>query len=423
MSIPHRLFAIPEILGIVTGLLENPQDVARLARVCRRFFNLCMPIAWRHVSFVMQIFNLLPDVNIATLSGGGAIIEIPGSLTEESLSRFHLYAPFISILDISKTGPTPWKLCNWNWLFMYSRTRPLLPKLQILTFTFQNLQMGSTVSPTPIWFTLFLSPSLLHFQALHRSSHLRLTTRLGYYFILRSLADTCPGLRTLGFFPADSYSTDSKKDTDWSHLLSDKEISSRHDLSPLFARLRCLTSLRTQRRGLESLSPDILSCLEWVDITISSRSPGNNQIPYTLLTSLKHLEVYKGESNVILKALPVSTVILTSIILGTKLDNDFIHQVTSRLAMYCPLLTDLSLHAALLSIQAASFSPLALITSLRRLCITHSKLVSPTQRFNVVSDINNLLPGLKTLELRDERSRYRTSQMLLLGFQGSSTIL
>ncbi|KAG8699365.1 hypothetical protein FRC09_006661, partial [Ceratobasidium sp. 395] len=83
----------------------------------------------------------------------------------------------------------------------------------------------------------------------------------------------------------------------------------------------------------------------------------------------------------------------------------------------------LSLHAASLSIQAASFAPLALITPLRRLCITHSKLVSPTQRFNVVSDINNLLPGLKTLELRDERSRYRTSQMLLLGFQGSSTIL
>ncbi|KAG8770083.1 hypothetical protein FRC12_004526 [Ceratobasidium sp. 428] len=421
---PHRLFEITEILYLVLGQLASPRDTVRLARVCRCLFDQCMPVAWRHVSSVLRIFNLIPGVR-TTWSGVLTTIILPESLTEENLSRFHLYASFIDILKVSiRHGPCPWKLCNWNWLFEYSRNRPLLPKLQTLVFISRDRARSHSLAPISVWLTLFLSPSLLHFQVADPPNYPTFISQLEAYFIFRSLACICPDLHTLGFFWDDLYGINPRK-AEWSYLLSNEETSTHHDLSPLFARLKCLTSLRTHIRRLGSLSPDTLSRLEWLDVTniiTLNGLIGGVKIPYTLLTSLKHIGILECAATIVLETLPMSVVTLTSVEIDSKLDGDLIHQVTSNLAMFCPLLTDLALHAGSPSIEAGSLAPLALIAHLRRLCITCSKNLLPAPQSDVFSYIHDLLPGLKTLEFRDEGSAYRKSQMLLLECQGSSTI-
>ncbi|KAG8795519.1 hypothetical protein FRC12_013318 [Ceratobasidium sp. 428] len=340
----------------------------------------------------MRIFNLIPGVR-TTWSGVLTTIILPESLTEENLSRFHLYGSFINILEVSiRHGPAPSKL--YHWLFAYSRTRPLLPKLQTLAFISRDRLWGHSLTPLSTWLTLFLSPSLLHFQLP------TLTSQLGTYFILRSLARICPNLRTLDFFSTDRSDTLSNPQKDeWNHQLSNAETSTHHDLNPLFARLRYLISLRTHRKVLESLSPDALPRLEWLDVLIPHDSSSDVGIPYTLLTSLKHVGIFKCADKFILETLPASAVTLTSVEIGSRLNKSLVRQVTARLAMYCPFLTDLSLNIVAPPIKA-DLAPLALIAPLRRLYVIHSDSISPAYQSNVFSYIKDLLPGLKSLELR-----------------------
>ncbi|KAG8699366.1 hypothetical protein FRC09_006662 [Ceratobasidium sp. 395] len=230
-----------------------------------------------------------------------------------------------------------------------------------------------------------------------------LTTPLGSYFVLRALANICPGLRTVGFFPTKHHVEEILTNGEWLYLLPFEERFINKDpyLDPLLARLNRLTSLRTQGWILELLPLDTLSRLEWLDVDMHGNSSGDVQILYAQLISIKHLGIFRCKKDDILQMLPKSDIMLTSIEIHTELDNDLVHRMTSSLATYCPLLLDLSLYCAgiLQKIEITSIAPLALLPRFQRLRITYSDIVPPNASTdNIFSHINSLLPGLRALE-------------------------
>ncbi|KAG8774228.1 hypothetical protein FRC12_002104 [Ceratobasidium sp. 428] len=401
----NSLFEIPELQQAIVERLDSPEDAGRLASVCRSLFDSCIPFAWRRVSSAIQLLKLLPGAttseNKNPWSRYYSVLELPESLTEEDFARFRFYASFVKALDMSESTASL-RLLNWEWLFSYTQSQPLLPNLEILTVT--RWGSSSQYDSTPIWFTLFLSPSLLTFQSGDLVSYGETYISLsGAHFILSAIADMCPRIKTLVFLPYIDV-------TENKILGNPNRYISYQDLGPFFSRMKHLTKVRTCIATLESipLSLDGFLAIKRLDVTMQPSGVGLNRIPDALFSSLEHFGAFNYRSNLIL-ILPSFVTSLTSLQLHMGYYQNDIQEVLLRVAEYNPCLLDLSMHPIRYQfshgrsrwplLEATTLEPLGRLTRLERFCLSNVILVLPGQdAAEALSYVGALPPGLKRLE-------------------------
>ncbi|KDN34102.1 hypothetical protein RSAG8_12804, partial [Rhizoctonia solani AG-8 WAC10335] len=99
------VFRIPELVRLICGFGEAA-DNAHLALTCRSLFTRAIPLAWAHVSGVSQLLVPIEGVICEEIPEervlGGVKVKLPDNLEGTSQSRFHLYAPFVTSLEIYK---------------------------------------------------------------------------------------------------------------------------------------------------------------------------------------------------------------------------------------------------------------------------------------------------------------------------------
>ncbi|KAF8676909.1 hypothetical protein RHS04_06307 [Rhizoctonia solani] len=189
---------LTDIVYLVADLLDE-NDRAHLAQVSRLYFELVMPLAWRTVIGVTQLFKLIPDVRVDTpgILAGTETINIPKNLDSADIVRFQFYARFVKHLQLFKNPAVVTKLNRWDELLQYTNHNTLLPSLR-------SISLG-TYWPQSIshyaWIAAFSSPSI---QILETHPLVRQTlptisteTALG---IFKLLVDRCPNLESLSIF-------------------------------------------------------------------------------------------------------------------------------------------------------------------------------------------------------------------------------
>lgn len=60
----HRIFEVPELVGLMCKYSSNPQR-ARLARVSQSFFNITAPLIWERVEGAHKILKLLSATTVS----------------------------------------------------------------------------------------------------------------------------------------------------------------------------------------------------------------------------------------------------------------------------------------------------------------------------------------------------------------------
>ncbi|QRV84985.1 hypothetical protein RhiJN_13001 [Ceratobasidium sp. AG-Ba] len=180
---------------------------------------------------------------------------------------------------------------DYNELLSYSESHTLLPNLQTITWG-RGYPNPLHYQAVAIRLGLFLSPSLLKFriandidQALWRPSIA--------WLVLSSVANTCPDIRVLDFFP-DHDATDSETEPDEScedvsALLRAEALDPTYcDLGLLFGELQNLTELRTNIGAIKSFPLEGLANLKFFEVNMHWNSH-NMRLPYELFPSLEHL--------------------------------------------------------------------------------------------------------------------------------------
>ncbi|QRV95511.1 fanconi anemia group M protein [Ceratobasidium sp. AG-Ba] len=232
---------IPEIASIVSGFLE-PRDAARLGRTNRHFFEIAMPVAWKHVESVVQVFKLVEGCTISHDKGDDdeevTSIDLPLSISEKELTRLKIYAPLIKSLEVfgNPKDEVDYDVFGASTLLAYTESHVLLPNLQQLSM---NTDDSDRIAYY-FWFRVFASPSLitvcpivtspyryLPYTALHVASAL-----------VKEATEKCPQLETLGLFVLDdSLST---FDDTLEHLAFD---GSEQPLAPILAKAKQLVEV------------------------------------------------------------------------------------------------------------------------------------------------------------------------------------
>lgn len=118
---------------------------------------------------------------------------------EIDTSRFELYAPFVTDLEISRLPGVPFRIeGRWRPFLMRSHARVLLPNLRRLSFEtfgkFHEDQLG--------WIAMFLAPSLLEIQICAREQPIWINLSSASE-MLRQISEKCPKLQTLTIFPGE----------------------------------------------------------------------------------------------------------------------------------------------------------------------------------------------------------------------------
>ncbi|KAG8694006.1 hypothetical protein FRC08_008763 [Ceratobasidium sp. 394] len=411
------IFALPELLKTVLEQCATPRVVVNLGSTSRYMFDSCIPFAWRHVPSEFRLFDLLPRVKMHQHPSGGEYlcIELPGPLTDKEMSRFHLYASFVKSLDIFSLDECYWKLLNYNWLLSYSRSRALLPNLQTLTWI--NEIEPLHYQAIAIRIGLFLSPSLLNFELPVERNIYPLTLRpSAAWLVLRTIADTCPKLRSLAIFPyyPEEFDPDDEDAPEEDESCEDVSTLLRaqapdvkfHDLSIPFSQISGLTALKTNQWVLKLFPLGGLSHLESLDVDMWW-TPYKAQLPYTLFPSLKHLGLFRCKERDILRLFPTSSTTLTSFRLHFSPRGDPVPKIISRLAEYFPHLADLSIRPHIEGpdykmpiIEPVVLKPLANLVHLQRLHLLDISIAPENaDATRVFSHISVLLPNFKVLEV------------------------
>ncbi|KAG9096616.1 hypothetical protein FS749_008094 [Ceratobasidium sp. UAMH 11750] len=343
-------------------------------------------------------------------------LKLPGPLTDEEMSRFHLYASFVKSLAIFSRDYSHWKLSNYNWLLSYSKSRALLPNLQTLTFADGGEPLY--YQAIAIRIGLFLSPSLLKFEVVIRGNIYPVTLSLpATWLVLRSIADTCPKLHSLAIFPyyleedeedEEDLPEDDESCDDVSTLLRTQTPGiTFKDLGLPFSQISGLTTLKTNISVLKLLPLGGLLHLESLDVNMCRKSY-KAQLPYTSFPSLKHLGLFHCHEYDILSLFPTPSTILTSFRLHFSPLGDPLPQTISQLAKHFPNLTDLSIHPhaelkpdyTMSGVKPVVLKPLAKLIYLQSLHLLNVSVTpEDADSTRVFSHISVLLSNLKVLEM------------------------
>ncbi|KAG8709303.1 hypothetical protein FRC08_018423, partial [Ceratobasidium sp. 394] len=185
-----------ELLGANGSSSYDRDQFQRTALVSTRFFRGMLPHLWERVRVVLLFRRGLIPSKIIRGPKGGAM-HISDSISRETMSRFHFYAPYIKTLLV----PSPHMMIethNWEPLVAYSKDNELFPNLVEFFCAEFHPQALSAFLP--------------------RDSTCKVTIESPCYPKHLDMADTkknlehialqCPGLYSLEFHPESDTTTD-----------------------------------------------------------------------------------------------------------------------------------------------------------------------------------------------------------------------
>ncbi|KAL5633019.1 hypothetical protein ACGC1H_003496 [Rhizoctonia solani] len=168
-SQPQSPLLIPEIAHWIYRFSRR-EDGYHLAQTCSHLFNSLIPLVWESVNGIEQLLTLVVGTKVSVDRDDNMQIFVAHkSLTDEELTRFKFYAPFVKHLDSFKLEKYfRYRLRGWKPLLMALGNSPLLPNLRTLIF---NTRPTTTMFEQQAWFMLLLSPSLRELHITTTSSH------------------------------------------------------------------------------------------------------------------------------------------------------------------------------------------------------------------------------------------------------------
>ncbi|KAG9073958.1 hypothetical protein FRC06_011032 [Ceratobasidium sp. 370] len=198
----HRLFVTQELVAAICArlyaefLLERYPNSKRFrgtALVSTHFFHGMLPYIWGSVKLADLFRRRLIPVEIL-VGRNRSQVHISQSVSHETMSRFHFYAPYIKVLEVSDELYTP-EIHNWGPLVEYSKDNKLLPNLAEITCEKFDPDALSPLLP---------STRKLTIDPTYAQKRLDMTETQR---ILEHTANLCPGLRSLEFYPRTTKTT------------------------------------------------------------------------------------------------------------------------------------------------------------------------------------------------------------------------
>ncbi|KAG8707447.1 hypothetical protein FRC09_001823 [Ceratobasidium sp. 395] len=253
-STAHKLFEVPELLGIIYGYTERRRR-PRLLRISRAFFLAGAPLIWEEVVGIQFILRLLPSVSFRVYLDKDerrhGMVVVSSNLEEPTeFARFDLYTRFVKRLKAFSPDMASYRVTGWRHLSGQAKSRVFLPNLLELAITPTFRGMDQHLF---LWIRMFLSPSLTSIVVGAMSDgSLSTIPGLAVKALLGHVGATCQNLRHLQIFSAAAEDGDSKRERS-DYLFADF-------WEPLF--FERLAGLRLQKLGCttELLSP------EWIHL-------------------------------------------------------------------------------------------------------------------------------------------------------------
>ncbi|KAG8719671.1 hypothetical protein FRC08_002270 [Ceratobasidium sp. 394] len=202
----YRVFVTPELVAAICAglyaqyLLEqdaNTKEFQRTALVSTHFFHGMLPYIWESVKLLDLFKRKLIPAELTWRSGCVQAVCISQSISRETMSRFHFYAPYIKVLQVP-IGTHATKIDNWKPLITYSKGNELLPNLVELKCGKFNLQALSAFL-LPSTRKLTIDPPRDSGKQLDMASTRQL---------LEHVAHQCPDIHFLEFYPDPTAKTD-----------------------------------------------------------------------------------------------------------------------------------------------------------------------------------------------------------------------
>ncbi|KAG9080718.1 hypothetical protein FRC06_006225 [Ceratobasidium sp. 370] len=189
----HRLFVTQELVAAICArlyaefLLERnagSKKFRRTALVSTYFFHGMLPYIWKSVKLADLFTRRLIPAEILAVHNW-VQVHISQSVTRETMSRFHLYAPYIEVLEVPG-GFYILEINNWEPLVEYSKDNKLLPNLAEIKCEKFDPDPLSVFLPSTRKLTIDSSTQLNMADAQQ---------------LLEQTANLCPGLHSLEFYP------------------------------------------------------------------------------------------------------------------------------------------------------------------------------------------------------------------------------
>ncbi|KAG9080717.1 hypothetical protein FRC06_006224 [Ceratobasidium sp. 370] len=276
----NRLFVTQELVTTICAILyaefllernAGSKKFRRTALVSTHFFHGMLPYIWKSVKLADLFKRGLIPVEILI----GRKMHISQSVSRETMSSFHFYAPYIEVLEV----PNVPGIENWEPLVEYSKDNELLPNLAEITCERFDPDALSPFLPSTRKLTIVLTYA-------RKCLDMTETQR-----ILEHTANLCPGLRSLEFYPRTTKTTETpalsqtfaslSSFKDLRHLASTPAVIQSNALQ-LVARLPHLDtlSIRSYENGgrwdsslCEKVSPGGFPTL--TDLTLHLDTPGD----------------------------------------------------------------------------------------------------------------------------------------------------
>ncbi|KAG8735388.1 hypothetical protein FRC10_010668 [Ceratobasidium sp. 414] len=214
------------------------KEFQRTALVSTRFFYGMLPHIWKSIN----VLNLFRREIIPADEKTWRLRRTPGSISRETMSRFHFYAPYIKTLVVHSAYLTA-EVQNWEPLIAYSKENELLPNLIKFQCEGFHAQAHSVFLP-------------------HSTREINIATRYPEDMdiadtsqVLQHAAHKCPGLYSLEFHPGPNtdVSTSMEALSNFKHLghLVSTPIVLQSSALQTVARLPRLTtlSIKPNNRG------------------------------------------------------------------------------------------------------------------------------------------------------------------------------
>ncbi|KAG8758435.1 hypothetical protein FRC12_010012 [Ceratobasidium sp. 428] len=192
---------IPELVQAIFNSADSRTGVSIMLS-CKGFFNALAPLVWRTLKGSEILFSLIEGARVSTQYHGPTkvTIDLPDSVSERTLSRLRFYAPYVRHLELCKKSGYGYEVRNWDAIFDFSWSTPLLPNVTTLTLANPTWCARREDAQLP-FILLFLSPSLLEFRVTWELRyHVTLLSKPRAEAILYALHERCPNLHTLVLF-------------------------------------------------------------------------------------------------------------------------------------------------------------------------------------------------------------------------------
>ncbi|KAG8746739.1 hypothetical protein FRC10_003722 [Ceratobasidium sp. 414] len=317
----HRALAIPELLDVICGSIDNGTskpadylgptrlaDLASLLQTCRALFHPAARHLWGSIISIRHLLLLLPDTTIKRktnllgarewVQDGVTLVwnQTLGPLPVNYFDRFKVYARYVKYIYVHNTfwfdtlttiqAAYPRVDVDTYGFQTSLRRHMLLPNLTTMFLRYENASCGDVITIIPNcleWVKLFLVPSLTCFDLRGDYSWYGVSTTAKVFELVQATIQECPRLERLAF-PLDMIGGN--------HSVAVTPALESIPISQKLSAFECYSA---------TLSPMLLRFIQNMPYLSELRLPGLwmpddsvrlLRFPDDAFTALKHLKIY-----------------------------------------------------------------------------------------------------------------------------------